>query len=133
MRLPQIYPKFGGDLRYACQRLAEGLDASGVVIVLYRGEREEAEIGMTFGPGLEIDAAGFCALADDLLENAYSASLSAADRACVMLAEATDAKCAILFIINKEGGIRVSVSAPQSGEFVSASALYIADALAARN
>jgi hypothetical protein len=127
------YAKLGGDLTYACQRLAEGVGAVGVVVVLARGMTEEAEVGMTFAPGLRINPGDFRGLTDEILKGSYSASISKADKACTMLAEATRAECVILFVINKDGTVRVNVSQPKPNDFVAAFALQIANSFDAMN
>lgn len=127
------YPKLGGDLTSGCRRLAEGLGAVGVVAILYRGQSEQAEVGMTFAPGLQIDAAAFHKLTDEILKNTYALSTATPNRGCVMLAEATGAECVILFIIEKDGAMLVSVSQPKSNEFVAAFALGIANSYNAEN
>src|SRR5436190_16238997 len=129
----KTYAKLGGNLTYACQRLAEGINAIGVVAVLYRGKTTEAEIAMTFARELKIDAEDFRKLTGTILENSYAASLSIADRPCEMLAEATGSECVMLFVIRKDGAIQVKVSKPQSNEFVAAFALQISNSFNAMN
>src|ERR1035441_5650331 len=101
------YPKLGGDLDYACQRLGKGLDAIGVVAVLYRGMNEEAEMCITFAPGVKIKPEEFRKLTNEILENTYSTSIAKANKACMMLAEATNSECVILFLIKKDGTVLV--------------------------
>lgn len=127
------YPKLGGDLAYGCQRLAEGLGAVGAVVVLYRGKTEQTEVGMTFALQLKVDAAAFRRLMDEILKNLYATSIGISNKACVMLAGATDAECVILFLIEKDGAVRVAVSQPKSNEFVAAYALQIANSFDAMN
>ena len=127
------YPKLGGDLVYGCKRLAQGLDAVGAIAVLYRGTNEHTEIGMSFAPELEIDATVFRQLTDAILNNTYSASITRPHGACLMLAEATDADCVVLFLIKRDGAVNIIVSQPSSNEFVAAFALKIAQSFDSRN
>lgn len=127
------YAKLCGDLTYACQRFAEGGDAIGVVIVLFRGMAIEAEVAMAFAPEIKINPQEFRELVKEILRGLYTTSISKADKTCVMLAEATNSECVILYAINRDGIFRVNVSQPKSNEFVAAFALQVANGLDARN
>ena len=127
------YPKLGGDLKYGCERLAKGLGAVGAVVVLYRGMKEETEIGMSFAPGFKISATVFRQLTDEILKDTYSVSIDSPNRACVMLAEQTCAECVILFLIEKDGAVRVAVNQSRPKDFVAAFALGIANSFVAMN
>jgi len=88
---------------------------------------------MNFAPQLKVDAATFHRLNEEILENSYATSMEISNKACVMLAEATGAECVILFLIEKDGAVRIAVSEPKSNEFVAAYALQIADSFNAMN
>jgi hypothetical protein len=127
------YPKLGGDLDSACQRLGKGLDAIGVVAVLYRGMNEKAEMCITFAPGVNIKPEEFRKLMNAILEDTYSTSIAKTNKGCVMLAEATNSECVILFVIKKDGSVLVNVSEPKPNEFVAAFALQVANGFDAMN
>ncbi len=88
---------------------------------------------MTFASELKIKAEDFRKLTDAILQNSYSATLIIANKVCQMLAKATESECVILFVINKDRTVRVSVSQPRSNEFVAAFALQIANNFNAMN
>jgi hypothetical protein len=118
---------FGGDINCGCRRLAEGLGAVGAVAVVYRGMKEEAEIGMTFAPGLSVGPNEFRQLTEAILAGDFAESLKTPNKACVMFAQATEAESVILFVIRKDGTVSVSVSEPKPAEFVAAFSLGISN------
>lgn len=127
------YPMLGGNLTSGCERLAKGLGAVAAVIVLYRGPHKEAEVGMSFTLGLRIDGAAFRRLTNEILNGTYTESIATVNKACVMLAKATDAEGVILFLIDKDGAVRVAVNQPMAKDFVAAFALGIANRYVAMN
>lgn len=129
----KYYPKIGGTLGQACGLLAKGLGAVGAVIILYRGMKEKTETAMSLAPGLKMDAAAFEGLTNAILNDTYTTSISTPNQACIKLAAATDAECVILFLIEKDGAVRVSVSQPKPKDFVAAFALGIANGVLAMN
>ena len=88
----RIYPKLGGDLAQACERLASGLRVPGIVIVLFRGNVEEIEVAAAFGEYFKIESKAFRDLAGEILRGSYEKSLAAASEGCLMFAQATGAK-----------------------------------------
>jgi hypothetical protein len=94
---PRFYPKIGGDITYGCQRLAQGLNTLGAIAILYRGKSESAETGISLAPGFKFGSEEFKGLTEKILDNCYAQSIRIPDKACQMLAEATDAEDVILF------------------------------------
>lgn len=133
MKPEKRYPKMGCGLTVACQRLAEGMNALGVIVILYRGEKEMVETGVAFANGINFEPAEFRRLTNEILDGSFSTSISVADRACGMLADATDAECVIMFVIGKDGFVQTRVNRPESKEFVAGYALQIAKGFDAMN
>jgi len=133
MKTSRHYPKLGGDLAYGCQRLIESSGAGSAVVILYRGENEQTEVAMQLAPWLDIGAAAFRRLTDEILKDTYAASIGTANKVCKLLMTATSAECVILFLIEKDGALRVWVSQPKPNEFVASFALQIADSFDAMN
>jgi|SRR5579862_9460454 len=133
MKSEKHYPKMGCGLTCACQQLAEGMSALGVIVILYRGQKEMVETGITFANGFRFEPAEFRRLTNEILDGSFLTSISVADKACGMLADATEAECVIMFVIGKDSYVQTRVSRPESKEFVAGYALQIANGLEAMN
>jgi len=129
----EFYPKMGGDLVAACERLAKGLGLVGAVIILYRGKKVDAEIGMSFAPNLKVGPNAFRELTNSIINGEYSTSLNTPNGGCMKVAEATDAEGVIFFLVEKDGGVRVSVSKPMLPDVVASFSFGIATNFEARN
>jgi hypothetical protein len=127
----RFYPKIGGTLTWACEKLATDMGIDGSIIVLYRGKNELAEMGMSFSPELNFGPESFRQMIDPILKRNFSDFKP--HKACVRFAEATDSESVIIFLLAKNGNVQIIVSGPTGSDFIAACALQVANSLDAMN
>ena len=128
------YPKLDGNaVKDGLQKLAEGIGALGIIAILYKGMEAQTETVIVLAKDLKIKSKDFRALAQKILDGCHSKNFCAADKACGMLAAATDSEWVILFAIHKDGAVNVTASQPNLVEFAAGFALQIANSFDAMN
>jgi hypothetical protein len=127
----KFYPKIGGTLTWACEKLATGMGMDGSIIVLYRGKKELAELAMSSSPTLNLEPAVFRRLTDQIVNHNFPDV--APHPACIKFAEATGSEIVVIFLFSKDGNFQIIRSGPIDHDFIAGCALQVAASLEAMN
>jgi hypothetical protein len=105
----------GCTLTQFCERIGRGIDAVGVIAIVWRGEETDTEVGMSFNPGFRIAdlTDGFHQLGGQIIEGKFPVEVN---KSAQMIATATGSDYVVLVGIYPNGGVRVMHNQPYPGE-----------------